>query len=228
MPRTSIELTEIEPVLSLAGEAEWIVTDRNERRLPLGPLRDEVARLRVSGGTTIHAPWPPATPPANPSFPETLWQARSDEEILERIGDVYRACIQQYARLVAALFPRFAHRFGFAVMLPARMIIDVFLPSRTDWNGTPWIAWQWEPLPRGQESIVDVRLGGEMAGEMPAENPGAFGPYALFRHLRPEASPWLSVTLGYQGIESEVLRPDAVRELVYSWLESDLRGIHWN
>ncbi len=227
MQRTSVELAEIEPMLSRAAGEEWMATDRNGRLISLSPLRAEVARLRASGGTTILAPWPPATPPANPDFPEFLWQARSNEDILERVRDVYRACMQQYTRLVTALFPRFAHRFGHAAMLPARMIIEVFLPRRTDRHGTPLIAWKWEPLPRGQESVVDIRLVGEMSGVMIADNTDSRRTYDLFRRLRPEAAPWLSITLSHQGFGTDVLRPDAVRELVYDWLESDLRGIHW-
>src|SRR5437879_1245678 len=85
----------------------------------------------------------------------------------------------------------------------------------------------WEPLPRDQESVVEVRLEGDTPGNMFADSPKSRRRYHLFRSLRSEAAPWLSMTLGRGGMAAEVLRPDAVTELVYRCLESDLKDIHW-
>jgi len=108
-----------------------------------------------------------------------------------------------------------------AAILPARLK-GVLIPPRRGqgFEGGPTLSWYLEPLPLGSSSVVDIKIGDkpymwEILDDL-AE---------LYRSMRPEAAEWAGPTLTDQFLD--IWGPHPATQIVYSWLEKDLRRVHW-
>lgn len=242
---------------ALTDEALWLLALRLEGRgsltevpLALKPLSEALQRLPddavveladrygsvdlllaraderlAAGETELTPPWPTSDLEHIGGW---IWNPYSDERQLERVIAVYTAAIAAYVALVETWFIGLRPRLLTAAVLPARFQ-GLLRPSRgTNFTDTPSLDWHWEPLPRGQESIVDIRIAHE--GEEPREYEEILherdATHERLLSLRPEASGWISTTYTY-GV-ADVFQPAPVATIAYDWLENDLKRISWS
>jgi len=187
-------------------------------RYALNLLRAEMDRLRRSGGTELRPPWP--GPDRDFGAGGWVWDPYTPERLLERSKAVYAGALEGYSQIVRRWLQSFAPRLRTAVMLPARLVGEVS-PQRPGkgFETGPRIRWHLEPLPRGSESAIDLRLG-ERAGEV---NLGSL--LARLRSARPEASAWAFPRVHYALLD--VFHPGSATELAYGWLWDDLKEASW-
>ena len=111
-----------------------------------------------------------------------------------------------------------------AVTLPAKLV-GLFKPARTPSHADyPTLTWWLEPLPQGNKSFTDIEFG---EGHM--DDPHWQAEWtqrtAQLRSMRPEAVSWVGFERHQGG--ADTFKDTAITELVYSWLEHDLRNAFW-
>ncbi|HSH77107.1 MAG TPA: hypothetical protein VLA19_01090 [Herpetosiphonaceae bacterium] len=181
-------------------------------------LRLYVKRLSDAGVMELCDPWPTFDPtPSGGSF----WEAYTHEHLLTRVAAIYAGACDGYQQLVEHWFPKFSSRLQTAVTFPAELV-GIVVPQRKDqpmWVG-PTISWYWEPLPRGSNTIVKLRLGERHFDEGPLHTA-----YERLCMLRPEAASWIGATMRQETLYEYGQKP--ATKLVYKWLWEDLQRVSW-
>ena len=186
----------------------------------------ECANLESSGLAEIHPPLPLPDLPQDEihklSFP---WQWYTEKRALERIGAVFRLSLAAYTQIVQQWFGTMAFRLDRAATLPARLSIDVDLQQKA--NGMmsdPLLMVTWEPLAKAATTQLVLRQ--KAVDFMVFESEV----YSKLRdrlvQFRPDHAESLGTVIGHQR-GSDLFSDYAVRNLVYEWLQDDLRSIHW-
>lgn len=186
-----------------------------------------LAEMNAAGETDILPPWPgPDLSFAGGGF---IWDPYSPERQLERTRAVYGAALSAYAAIADAWFPKLKARMQMAVTMPA-VLRGAFRPSPappSQFTDTPTLSWYLDPLPRGEQSRVEIQFEEEVAAQRGDEE---WRERLERRHrklvdLRPEASNWISITETF-GV-SDVFQGAPLAPLVYDWLKRDLDAIKW-
>jgi hypothetical protein len=223
--RQSIDLSRIEPVLS-ALENGPPIPDAGGRPIPFALLRAEVERLRSFGETVIQAPVArTAVPAANhPTFAPV---EASNSGGIDRIKTVYESVMGVYPNVVGRWFPKFARSMPHALMLPARLIAVIHVQQNVGGWSSWLLSWRFEPLPLGQTSSANVSFAERPAGIVAAEDADSRHTVTLFRELRPRASQRVQISVGGHSTADFLFANDAATELVYEWLQGDLKAMGW-
>lgn len=182
----------------------------------IGKLRKKLENLRRSGKIDIIAPWPgPDKRTGN-----FLWERYTPEQELARTKAVFAGALESYQQIVSSWFPKFASRMQTAAILPSRMVVII---GRTK-DDTPTRRWYFEPLAQEEQSLVDVCFRQEERRESDRDLLKRLE--SKIRIFRPEMATWLTPSIHHQLV-TKLFGLTPATELVYGWLEDDLRGIAW-
>jgi hypothetical protein len=151
-----------------------------------------------------------------------IWSGYSLAQITSLLEAVFRQAIPAYADLVETWFRPLSARLQHYQLFPARVEGRVRLPE-APFPGGPSIDVLMEPLPYGRQSEVRFEPGSTTMRDLFEQAERA---EALCRELRPSASEWLWPE-AYSSVIGEFFMWDAVTDLVYSWLKSDLARVEW-
>lgn len=215
-----IPLDTLETTLDMLTDADemWLRC-ASGKLVHLTCLRKEIRRLRAAGQKELTPPWPTRDIQSKKSG--WLWEFFTDEQILARTVAVYQMALRGYDSLVKTWFPRLRLRMRTAAILPARLK-GVLIPPRRGqgFEGGPTLSWYLEPLPLGSSSVVDITI-----GDKPYTREILDELSELYRSMRPKAAEWAGPTLTDQFLD--IWGPHPATQIVYSWLEKDLRRVHW-
>lgn len=213
-----IPLSEIEKHFSSFPRHVDVFIDSSMRKLDLGPLKREIARLRNLGETELR---PPSPGPDRKLRSGWVWEMYSDQQLLARTKAVYEGALQGYQQLVETWFSRFADRLGTWAYLPARLVGTVVpAVSGQGLAGEPWMRWYLDPLPYESRSYVDLALATEGTSiKAPAHDEME----AKFHRYRPRIAVWPGITV-HSGV-LHIYDPDSASRLAYRWLWEDLSRI---
>jgi hypothetical protein len=185
--------------------------------------RQRIASLQADGESEIVAPYPgPDT--RRRTAAHWIWDNYSDEQFLQRTAAVFTAAVEGYTQLVATWFQAFEPELATAALFPAKLVGMLVPPSCSQATPaeTPGLSWYWLPLARGQQSSLCIEIGVEHSDHR-----------ELFqimrdqvRRFRPREADWLPMSI--HGTDAgTILAENPATELVYKWLEDDLRRISW-
>ena len=180
------------------------------------------------GGTEVSSPWPG---PDLPFVSGSIWNLYSDEQLLQRVKEVYSGAIRIYSSIVERWFPQFSRRLPFYRIFPVR-VEGWVRPSRkqTSRDRGPVLDWYVRILPEVQPNEVSFELDLSDTNmvdreffdrdELFEEERSAF---EVHRSNLPGA---FSMTLTRSSM-SELLDPYPATELAHSWLRHDLKELGW-
>lgn len=177
------------------------------KEYPLEPLRAEVAEAHRRGRDLI-SPYPGPDRVMHGSW---VWDMYSDERLLARAEAVFAAALHGYTSLVDHWFLTLAPRLRTAATLPARLVGALKPASTTDSMVGPAIWWILDPVPGGELTSVDLRLGDERPGEDRLDLVDA-----RLGALRSGAANQIHATLHHEVLD--VFSSCPATELAYSWL----------
>jgi len=165
--------------------------------------------------------WPSPSPGRDQNCKSTyIWSAYSDEQLLNKVKDIFAKAIEGYEQTISSWFPAFRDQMVHAVTLPARLV-GVVIPSKNHSElSRPWINWYFDPLPKGSLSEISLNLGSE---SLP--RPTGRKIYNRLCEMRPEAASWISWTF-HQSV-LDIFNAQPATNIVYDWLEHDLKKIGW-
>lgn len=211
-PPYGVSLDDLEARLNNAGgylpSTKITATTYINDKSTLDRVWAHITYLREKGETNFVGIW------HKPDQPQELYRLGSffsDDRLLERTNAIYLAAIEGYQTLVTEWFPLFAQRLPTFCVLPA--ILKGIIS-----NG--YISWYFEPLPIGSQNQVDIKIGSGLIKWTDLEWDLALKNYEA---LRPRRVPKLSI----RHERLDVFKIDPATHLAYSWLESDLKDIHW-
>lgn len=161
-----------------------------------------------------------------------VWSPYSDEQILARTQAVYKGALEIYQHLVQTWFSRLSPRLNKYALFPACLVGIVTPPSADPGQSDigPVIDYYFEPLPDGEQTIVDIRLIGESEERLRSKmsEQGFFREmFEQLRALRPEAADWVAFTISGTLISDVFSQSRPATEIAYEWLWEDLKRIAW-
>jgi hypothetical protein len=182
----------------------------------------EIARYRQQGMQFLEAPYPQSD--QNPT-PPRYSNRFSTQRRLERIRAVYTTAMRAYLEFVQGWLPRFAPRLRHFAIMPAR-INGVFIPvAQPEHPFNDRLFVRFEPLAHGSQNAVAIEIGTEQQGnELIALTQERIAQAAA---LRPSCADWLGIFSGGY-LMSDVYQDDPCTNIVYNWIESDLREVDWD
>lgn len=192
-----------------------VITDR---RILDQQLQDAIYQMRTSGVQQLNPPWPGPSQPLTGLY---FWSNYSPEDMLKRAVAVHEAALVGYRQLVDQWFSGFSSRMETAAVLPARIVGELD-PKYPVAGGQTWpiLNWYFEPLPLGEDSVVDFRL-----HHHPLIRERGDVVYERLIALRPEAAEWLSFS--YHSGLMEIFDAKPATKIVYDWLAKDLERVGW-
>ena len=195
--------------LTISGKVTFLV----------GPARREFELLRDNGAEWVQPPWP--GPDLDQSGPY-LEDCCSSQRLIERTRGIYLAALRTYEELCNGLFKQVSSRMNLAATLPARFHGLVAPPSTGErWTGLVGWTWYFEPLEKGPSEVdIQVYDGPPIDHQQVIQKMDS-----LFQRLRGSAWPWIRIHYCDAFISTFKCTP--VSDLVYKWLEEDLRGTAW-
>lgn len=149
-----------------------------------------------------------------------VWSCYSSERYLELTKYAFSSALASYTELVETVFYCFKDALSIAQLLPCKIVGGLEYDPQGGFENAPGLTWYLEALPRGSNNDVDIEYRTIPFNDMSLLD-------SISRNInesRPESN--------YRGftICSEVLRlnnPKPVTNIVYKWLESELRKIGW-
>ena len=184
-------------------------TVRSDGKSP--PILDEIRDLvSQSDRDHIDPPWPGPDEAPGPY----AWSGYRHETIVSRTRAVYTAALQAYFEAVNRWFPSFVHDLRMISKGPRR-IVGVIRRSRGPnySDGGLGLDYYWESCSEVSEISADIRWADE-------NECAEFG-----RDRRKKLETGVIDSFG--GSVLDVFDLDAAERLTYSWLEDDLRRLHW-
>lgn len=154
-----------------------------------------------------------------------IWGNYSEKRMLERIQFIYQEALDSYRKFIDTFFPKLREQLSTYLLLPVRLDgVLSFKKSDSIISEAPLLYRIAYPIEYGEENIVDISLNeyNEYRGEKMEHIKNADN--ACMR-LRREHYPYIHVVF-YSGrcFDAEVT---PVTNLLYRWLESDLKNIGW-
>ncbi len=183
------------------------------------------------GGNEVSSPWPG---PDLPFVSGSIWSLYSEEQLLQRVKEVYSGAIRIYSSIVERWFPRFSRRLPFYRIFPVRLEGWVRLSRKptgqTGRDRHPVLDWYVRILPEVQPNEVSFELdlrGAKMADKEFFDRDELFEEErAAFEVHRSNLPGAFSMTLTSSSM-SELLDPYPATALAHSWLRHDLKELGW-
>lgn len=188
--------------------------------IPVTGLYADLQALLDAGVRSLTSPFP--GPDRDHYGSGWIWDPYSPQRMLERTIAVYSCALAAYEHYVQHYFAALADRMPIAVTLPAALTGSLAAPTSPTHAGGPIIHWHFEALPEGEASRVELRLDQNASFISRAPDDVA---YQRLHAMRPNAARWLRHV--EHGSVLDVFNVYDARELVYSWLWSDLVAIKW-
>jgi hypothetical protein len=181
-------------------------------------LADTLKTIKAGNKTQMEFPWP--TPDNELPGGGWIWDAYSDQQILNRAIKVYSASIQEYERIVDTFLVKFKPRLITAALLPAKLIGKIHFSESSFGGRTPGMNSYFDPLAEGSISSVQITLGDDR------ELINLDNLYEKLRRMRPLAAEWIYASSGMTVLD-DIFFTNPVTRIVYDWLEDDLKRIKW-
>lgn len=174
-------------------------------------LRRDVTRRIAEGQEYLPNPLP--GPDLRP-IGGFVWSSYSSEALLARTRVVYQRALEAYEPAVRTWFPRARTDFGFAALLPARLVgfLDPSLPD----SAGPGLTWYLDPAQPPAGSTVEISLRTDGEGGRLVDHV-----FERVKRERPEGPAWSGAAVHYAALE--VFGPSPSVALCWDWLADDLR-----
>jgi len=183
----------------------------------------EIDKLIDKGQTFISAPWPKHDISCRESG-GWIWDSYSDQRILEKTIFIYDNAFKEYLRVVEEWFPLIKENLSLYNLLPVKFNGDIHISRENTYCGGPSMEWYYEILPKGESSYVNFKLVDILDREK-----ATLEEYSQIRRelrvKRREKSEWIHFSSG-EGV-LEIFGYNPITNLVFEWLESDLKKIGW-
>jgi hypothetical protein len=142
----------------------------------------------------------------------------SGERLIEIATELYRRAIVAYRQLVDRWFAPLADQLEHRVLMPLRVVGEVYPGDPDSYGLIPSMAGWIEALPDGAADEVTVSLADRHYDFRSGDHS-----FAQQRRARPGAARWLTGTHG--GMSFEVGMRSPVADAVYDWLARDLKRL---
>ncbi len=201
---------------------------RDFRPGDLAIVAQHLLEMAEQGETEVSSPWPG---PDLPLVSGSIWNLYSDEQLLQRVKDVYSGAIRIYGSIVERWFPRFSRRLPFYRIFPVKLE-GWIQPGRRQDSGDrgPTLHWYVRILPEVQQNEVSFELDLRGTNTLDRE---FFDPDELFEEERSAFETYrsnlpgaFSMTLTHSSM-FELLDAYPATALAHSWLRNDLKKLGW-
>lgn len=179
-----------------------------------------VDEYKAEGITSITPPYPVSDKKHASSG--WIWEPYSAQRYLEKVQFTYGSALEEYMSIVEAVFPALKDSLGIAQLSPCQLVGSLkFHENRNSFSDAPGLIWYLEALPYHESNRVDIRF-----KEVSVNNQG----FLLSLHeknssRRPEFRFHSLSTITDQLLS--IICSTPVTDLVYDWLESELKTIGW-
>jgi len=197
---------------------DWIPDFHEDQRTQWHDLLEYIHNKIGEGEGILIPPWPTGDDVKRKSG--GIWEDYSDEQTLKRAKAVFTAALEEYSNIINGLFVQLKPRMRIGTLLPVKMHGNIHFQDSISTAGSPSLDWYFEPLPAGSDNEVEFVLSGKRK-VMIDDNDLVI----MTRKRRPAAKEWLSPFKSFSRLD--VFQPCPVTEIVYRWLEDDLRDIDW-
>ncbi len=210
-----LDLTQFEQYRQFIGHI-WII---NGKEVSADFLFDLLDKRIEAGNTTIAAPYPTSDKPATSGL---VWSGYSAQRLLEKVQFVYGSAIDEYMRMVDSAFISLQNSLRTAILFPFKLVGKLkFSKDSATWANSPQLAWYIEALPKSERTCVDIQLVETQLNPFNIFN-------SLFQNnlrLRPDAEIEDLAHIDWGHVD--IFKSTPVTNIVFSWLENELKSIGW-
>lgn len=192
----------------------------NGKRIHTDLFYKIVDECKAEGITSIAPPYPVSDKKHAPGG--WIWESYSAQRYLEKTQFTYGSALDEYMLMVETFFPTLKDCLRIAQLSPCQLVgsLEFHEDGRT-YSGSPKLTWYLEALPYGESNRVDIRFKEASISSwdlFPAlhENNSSRRPEFRFHSLASITNQVLSIICS-----------TPVTDLVYDWLESELKTIGW-
>ena len=151
-----------------------------------------------------------------------IWLSYSTQRYLEKVQFTYGSALDEYMSIVKTVFPTLKDCLLISQLSPCQLVGKLkFHEGGKSYSDIPGLTWYLEALPYDESNRVDIQL-----KEAPINNLDLLTSlHEKNSNLRPEF-----MFHSLSTIKDQILRiicSTPVTDLVYSWLESELKTIGW-
>ena len=212
--RLKQRLSELSPRTSLHAK---FVTEPEDHML----LSEYVDKALCLGQTELWPPWPGldlvVTEPR-------VWNRYTLNVIYERTQSIYAVALDEYQTLVKTYFSNLEHWMPYAALFPVKLRGYLYMEKDNPSYDGPVLEWYFEPIPLSQRNSVNIMLADSPNRSKYRQVLGNIAEAA--KTFRPDFLPAINPSY-HSGMLRQVFRASPVTEIVYDWLQSDLRAIKW-
>lgn len=153
-----------------------------------------------------------------------VWDFYSEQRLFERVSAIYQKALQAYSDYTSSWFSSFARRMNLSVMMPVKLHANLTFKQGTRGRAdAPCLSWHVEALPTAMKNTLDLTLNQSEKWHNDFDKVHAVLENDI--RIRAPQREWLNPAL-----HSEVLRcfdATPVTNVVYQWIEDDLKRIGW-
>jgi predicted esterase len=209
-------------------EKEYLnISDINvdKKRVPMSMYKEYIADLEREGISAVECPIPGGDI-ENPKD-NWVWSVYSDEQLYLRTLKIYHEVIIGYKEIVETFFPVLKNRLRKYVLYPFTLKGDFEAPKETEgYSGGPGLNWHLEPLPLDYtDFILDIQMTTKDSDDFYIDDNNFYEIGKKIKEYRPDDCMWLGVTRTGQVLD--IFGDTPVTDIIYKWLESDLKKINW-
>lgn len=197
----------------------------DKKRVPMSMYKDYIADLEREGINVVESPIPGGDI-ENPKD-NWVWSVYSDEQLYLRTLKIYHEVIIGYKEIVETFFPVLKNRLRKYVLYPFTLKGYFEAPKKTEgYSGGPGLNWHLEPLPlENTDFILDIQMATKDSNDIYLDENNVYEIGKKIKEYRPDDCMWLSVTRTGQVLD--IFGDTPVTDIIYKWLESDLKKINW-
>lgn len=151
-----------------------------------------------------------------------IWLSYSTQRYLEKVQFTYGSALDEYMSIVKTVFPTLKDCLLISQLSPCQLVGKLkFHEGGKSYSDIPGLTWYLEALPYDESNRVDIQL-----KEAPINNLDLLTSlHEKNSNLRPEFMFHSLSTITDQILS--IICSTPVTDLVYSWLESELKTIGW-
>lgn len=193
----------------------------SKKLIPMEIYLEYLESLDIKGVKEISPPIP-AADIKNPSN-HWVWGLYSQERLHLRTSQIFKEAVIGYREMVATLFPALKDRLVKYVIYPFILKGELHI----DDDQRPTLDWYTDPLPIHENFRVEI----DISTDDSTKNKDSYHNGILenihhnIKEYRPFANEWLSAT--HTGQILDIFGDMPVTDLIYWWLENDLKRIYW-
>lgn len=192
--------------------------------LPLELYVEYLKELSVKSVKEITSPIPTADI-ENPSN-NWVWSYYSHERLYLRTLKIFEEAIVGYREMVDTLFPTIKNRLRQYVLSPFVLKGELEIPPQSnDLYCGPTLDWYIEPLSLNENPQVEINLHVGDGKKSHYRDSILEEIHERIKEYRPFASEWLFPS--HTGQVLDIYGDTPVTNLIYVWLEEDLKSIYW-